>query len=274
MFEKLIETDSGVADLKGRGRYFVVSTIVVGILFVSAVVFSIYAAEIDLGIGELDSSRILAPVITDEVLPDEPETARTHPQNSSLPTTDVIQRTAHIANINETQNAPTSVSVTPNTQLARPADGIYTIGRYDSNGAGANGPGNLMPGSGNSSPGTGSGGVPQRVAAVPDPPKPPPAAVKKPAPPRSIGVVNSIAIRLPKPPYPAAARQMRAEGDVQVQVTIDEQGNVISARSLDGHRLLRTAAENAARRAKFTPTLLSKVPIKVTGIIIYKFHTN
>src|SRR5215218_6738710 len=43
------------------------------------------------------------------------------------------------------------------------------------------------------------------------------------------GVVNGKATSLVKPAYPAAARAVNAQGAVNVQVTIDEEGNVIAA---------------------------------------------
>jgi protein TonB len=87
----------------------------------------------------------------------------------------------------------------------------------------------------------------------------------------SKGVVNDSAISLPKPQYPATAKAMGAAGPVNVQVTIDEDGNVISAAAVSGHPLLRQAAAEAARKAKFRPTLLSGVPVKVSGVIVYNF---
>lgn len=85
------------------------------------------------------------------------------------------------------------------------------------------------------------------------------------------GVLNGKATRLPKPEYPAAARAVRASGAVNVQVTINEQGNIISASAVSGHPLLRQAAEQAARDAQFAPTLLEGVPVSVTGVIVYNF---
>jgi TonB family protein len=85
------------------------------------------------------------------------------------------------------------------------------------------------------------------------------------------GVINGKAVSLPKPAYPAAAKAVRASGAVNVQVTIDEEGNVISASAVSGHPLLRAAAVSAAREAKFSPTKLSGVAVKVTGIIVYNF---
>ena len=85
------------------------------------------------------------------------------------------------------------------------------------------------------------------------------------------GVLNGKAASLPKPAYPAAARAVGASGAVNVQVTINEQGDVVSASAVSGHPLLRQAAEQAARAAKFAPTILSGVPVSVTGILVYNF---
>lgn len=85
------------------------------------------------------------------------------------------------------------------------------------------------------------------------------------------GVLNGKATSLPKPEYPAAARAVKASGAVNVQVTIDEQGNVVSAAAVSGHPLLRRAAEQAARQATFAPTMLSGQPVTVTGVIVYNF---
>jgi TonB family protein len=87
----------------------------------------------------------------------------------------------------------------------------------------------------------------------------------------SKGVLNNGAVSLPRPVYPPAAKAVRADGTVSVQVTIDENGNVISASAAGGHPLLQQAAVSAARQAKFRPTLLFGTPVKVTGIIVYNF---
>lgn len=85
------------------------------------------------------------------------------------------------------------------------------------------------------------------------------------------GVLNGKAVSLPKPPYPAAARAVGASGGVSVQVLIDTEGNVASATAVSGHPLLRAAAVEAARNAKFSPTMLMGQPVKVSGIITYNF---
>lgn len=85
------------------------------------------------------------------------------------------------------------------------------------------------------------------------------------------GVLNGKAVNLVLPPYPPAARAVRAAGTVNVQVTIDEEGNVISASAVSGHPLLKQAAESAARSSKFSPTVLLDQKVKITGVIIYNF---
>jgi len=85
------------------------------------------------------------------------------------------------------------------------------------------------------------------------------------------GILNGKAVSLPKPPYPDAARAVKASGAVGVKVLIDETGNVISAEAVSGHPLLRAASVQAALAAKFSPTQLSGQPVKVSGVITYNF---
>ena len=85
------------------------------------------------------------------------------------------------------------------------------------------------------------------------------------------GILNGKAKNLPMPKYPEAALAVQAAGTVSVQVTIDEEGNVISASAISGHPLLRSAAVAAAQEAKFAPTRLSGQPVKVSGILTYNF---
>jgi TonB family protein len=103
---------------------------------------------------------------------------------------------------------------------------------------------------------------------------PPPAAKRMPKPllkPISGGVLNGKALVLPKPDYPQAARSARASGVVTVEVVINEAGKVIAAKATSGPTLLRQAAMQAAQGARFSPTLLSGQPVKISGEINYNF---
>lgn len=83
------------------------------------------------------------------------------------------------------------------------------------------------------------------------------------------GVINGKAINLVKPQYPQNMRGV--SGFALVQVTIDEQGNVISAKATCGIIGFVESVEEAARKSKFSPTSLKGQPVKVTGIIVYNF---
>ncbi len=88
------------------------------------------------------------------------------------------------------------------------------------------------------------------------------------------GVLNGKAVSLPKPPYPPAARAVKASGTVTVQVLIDVDGAVISAKATSGHPLLRPAAQTAARSARFRPAELQGKPARVSGVIVYTFDAD
>lgn len=89
--------------------------------------------------------------------------------------------------------------------------------------------------------------------------------------PVSGGVLNGKALSLPQPEYPAPAKAAGVAGVVVVRVTIDEQGNVISAVPVSGPQPLHQASINAAMQARFAPTILVGDPVQVIGVITYSF---
>lgn len=114
---------------------------------------------------------------------------------------------------------------------------------------------------------------------IPDPP-PPKEEVVKPTPTPELkketktvseGVLQGMAVRKQRPAYPPIAKAARVSGPVQVVVTISEEGKVIDAYAADGNPMLRQAAVDAARQWVFTPTTLSKVPVKVQGMLTFNF---
>jgi TonB family protein len=64
---------------------------------------------------------------------------------------------------------------------------------------------------------------------------------------------------------------MRVAGIVSVEVVVDETGKVISAKASNGPPALRDVSVQAALKARFSPTKLSGQPVKVSGVINYKF---
>jgi len=108
----------------------------------------------------------------------------------------------------------------------------------------------------------------KRIVVTDNDAPPAPRPLLKPV---SGGVLNGRALSLPTPVYPDVARRMHTEGLVQVEVVVDENGRVVSARALSGPGMLREAAVKAASLAHFSPTKLSGLPVKVTGMINYNF---
>ena len=105
---------------------------------------------------------------------------------------------------------------------------------------------------------------------------PPPLLEEPPPPPRALapisgGILNGKAFSKPAPAYPAIARAAHASGTVYVQITVDENGRVISAKAVSGHPLLQQAAVEAAYEARFAPTRLEGQSVKVTGVVSYDF---
>lgn len=110
----------------------------------------------------------------------------------------------------------------------------------------------------------------------PDSSDAPPAAKPKSSSSKIIdgGVLDGKVWSKPQPGFPAAARAVRVQGAVTVEVIVDEEGYVTSARATNGHPFLQPSAVQAARQARFTPTLLSGEPVKVRGVITYNFVLN
>jgi TonB family protein len=104
-----------------------------------------------------------------------------------------------------------------------------------------------------------------------DEPPPPPKPLLPSHAPISGGILNGKASSMPQPAYPSIARKARASGTVNVQVTVDENGDVISAKAIGGHPLLQQAAVDAAYQARFAPTRLSGQFVKVSGVLNYNF---
>ena len=117
MFDKLIESDTAGADFKNRSRYFMVSTIVVGILFLTAVVYSLYASEVGLGNISFDiADELVNPLDISE--PETPE-PRNHDQQTSHDQSNQANQNCAMSRTDEPTIAPTSVSVVQTPGKAR-----------------------------------------------------------------------------------------------------------------------------------------------------------
>ena len=95
-----------------------------------------------------------------------------------------------------------------------------------------------------------------------------------PAPPEfvNMGFLSTAnAVRMATPAYSAIAYRSQIEGKVVVDVELDTEGEVVSAKAISGHQMLRSSAEDAARRSKFKPASYNDRPIKGKAQIVYNF---
>lgn len=83
--------------------------------------------------------------------------------------------------------------------------------------------------------------------------------------------LDDKALSKPAPPYPPAARAARASGTVRVLVMVDGSGKVVQAHAITGHPLLRPAAVEAAKQARFAPVLVDGKATEVAGMLTYNF---
>jgi len=258
MFENLVESGSHSEDLKRKGSFLLGFLALYVVLIIAGLIAGILWAPAYIDQQTLELTALIAPV---PVQQQQEQKQEAKPEKMDV-SKNVDVRKELIADVSRADLVPKEVSAKA-SDVPPVRKGVVT-----------------MLGSGNTNaiapvaPGAGSGSIistgPQKVDVADAPPPPPP----KPTPPKapiSGGVLNGKAVRLVQPPYPAIARSARAAGQVRVQIVIDENGNVVSAAPVSGHPLLQGAAVSAARASKFTPTKLSGMPVKVSGVIIYNF---
>jgi TonB family protein len=89
--------------------------------------------------------------------------------------------------------------------------------------------------------------------------------------PVNVGSLIEKATQRINPLYPQNAKTARITGIVTVLIELDQTGTVRTVQSMSGPVLLRQAAEDAARRWKFRPTLVAGQPVRVTGFINFNF---
>lgn len=274
MFDNLVESQTNVKETGRQASYLGVTAILYGSLFLALFIWSLYSFDLgNTGGDDLVLDTLVAPVPVPEPEPPPPpdEKPQEKPKTTETKDENIDVRREVIAAIDESPREPPKLNQERADFLER-RKGVVTIqGEKDTNAA-STGAGPERSGSGGAAPPPIATPKPTPVVDTDEPPPPTPKPTPKPQPKTiSGGVVNSKATNLVKPPYPPAARAVNASGAVNVQVTIDENGNVISAAATGGHPLLRDAAVRAARSSKFSPTLLSGQPVKVTGVIVYNF---
>ena len=273
MFNNLIESGSHGRDLKRKGSFFIGTFLFYTVLLTAAGVGSIYAYNVRLDEqNDYELTLIRFPAATEKA---EPQKPRAQPKSAA--TNSGGGRQQEVARIRDLvldtplPNRP----VAPEGARVLARGTVYKIveqGEYFPP------PGNIGgPGDGISRGLPGDRDLPRVTEEVeapevkvvkptPEPPRRPEGPVRV-----SSSVIAGKAISKPAPPYPPIAKQARQAGVVAVQIVVDEQGRVVSAKASSGPPLLLLAAERAAYQARFTPTLLSGQPVKISGVITYNF---
>lgn len=259
MFNNLIESSSHATEYKRRGSFLLFTGATYVLLFAIAGVVSIYAYDAHLERQSTDL-ELLTWVPQPPVEP-APEAVRdtVRPASNTATAPDRPTRTELVDSTSNPNNAPRDIGTVASSVPPAPRTAVL-------------GPVNADPiGPPGGSRGTGGTGNTPVVIDMPD--EPPPQPTPKPVPTvlKVSRVLNSEALSLPVPTYPQLARQIRLQGTVIVQVLINEDGNVVSAKATSGHPLLVPEAVKAAMRARFSPTILGDQKVKVSGVITYNF---
>jgi protein TonB len=268
MLDQLVESKSNSKDNKRRSEFIVTVLVIMVVGLISSWTYSLFAKDFGMGSDDLALTTLVAPVpVPDEAPPEK------QPEKPQQKQPDVDVRKDLIQNMDMSPKIPDKISTEQNKVKAIRDDRYTKIGNEDLNTGAKIDPGVARQVDSGSTAGLNSTSTGTAPTGGDEPPPPPKAKPSPPPAPKTVsgGVLNGKATSLPKPPYPPAARAVRAGGAVSVQVLISESGSVISASAVSGHPLLRAAAEAAARGARFSPTMLSGQPVKVSGVITYNF---
>jgi protein TonB len=266
MFTNLIESDSHRKEFKRRSSFFLATISAYALILSGAGVASIYAYDAHLEAQNTDLTLLswVPPVVAVHpvVRPHDIQPIRRSAASSAPVDPNITrpERTDFISRIDNPNKIPDGIGIQA-SPIPPWTDGATHSYRN------ANPP-NVAPSASDGCV-TCNGTAP--VVRVEDtPPRPP--VVKPPTTQKvSQGVLIAKAISLPQPPYPQMAKQIRIQGPVTVQILVDEEGRVVTAQAVSGHPTLLAAAKEAAMRARFTPTKLSGVAVKVQGLITYNF---
>jgi len=90
----------------------------------------------------------------------------------------------------------------------------------------------------------------------------------------SQGVSQGLLIKRVQPKYPPAALAVRAQGAVQIEATINKEGNVTNLKVLSGDPVLARAALEAVRQWRYKPYYLDGEPVEIQTQITVNFKAN
>ncbi len=87
----------------------------------------------------------------------------------------------------------------------------------------------------------------------------------------SQGVSQGLLIKSVAPVYPAAARQMRIQGAVELRANIGKDGSIKEVKLISGDPVLSHAAIDAVKQWKYKPYYLGDQPVEIQTQITVNF---
>jgi len=90
----------------------------------------------------------------------------------------------------------------------------------------------------------------------------------------SQGVSQALLIKRVQPKYPPGALAVHAQGAVQIEATINKEGNVVNLKVLSGDPVLAQAALEAVRQWRYKPYYLDGDPVEIQTQITVNFKVN
>jgi protein TonB len=87
-------------------------------------------------------------------------------------------------------------------------------------------------------------------------------------------VSQALLIKRVQPKYPPSALAAHAQGAVQIEATINKEGNVVNLKVLSGDPVLAKAALEAVRQWRYKPYYLDGDPVEIQTQITVNFKVN
>jgi TonB family protein len=79
------------------------------------------------------------------------------------------------------------------------------------------------------------------------------------------------AVVKPEPEYPPVARQLRIQGRIELEISIDPAGSVDSVKVLAGNPALTGTASNTLKRWRFEPITAGGKPVRAVAVLSFAF---
>jgi TonB family protein len=90
----------------------------------------------------------------------------------------------------------------------------------------------------------------------------------------SQGVTQGLLIKRVTPKYPQAALASHTQGSVQIEATVNKEGDVVNPKILSGDPLLAHAAVEAVRQWRYKPYYLNGNPVEIKTQITVNFKAD